>query len=123
MKTGVDIMSIDRFKKHLNNEKFLERIFTKFEVEHIIQHKTRKGQLERMAGKYCAKEAVAKALGTGIANGVCFNDIEIKEDEYKRPIVNLKGKAKIIYDSLGFNSIEISISHDNGMAVAFCVIV
>lgn len=121
MKTGVDITLVKRFKKNLNNEKFLNKVFTKTEIDHILQHKTTKGMLERMAGKFCVKEAVGKALGTGISQGVRFTDIEVNINNDNRPYVVLYGRAKDIFEQ-SFKEIDVSISHDGGMAVAFCVL-
>ena len=121
MRTGVDIIEIKRLKKHLLNEQFMNKIFTKYEIQHIMQHSTIKGQLERMAGKYCAKEAIAKALGFGISKGVGFKNIEINHDANNRPYVSLTGIAKEIFDSIG-TQLDLSISHDAGMAIAFCII-
>lgn len=121
MRTGVDITDIKRFKKLLKDENFLNRIFTEKEQQHIFAHKTEKGQLERLAGKYAGKEAVSKLLGTGIGNGVVFKDIEILPNFDARPIVNLFGKAKLQFEKLKLSQLDISISHDAGIAIAYCV--
>ena len=121
MKTGIDIVRIKRFKKFIKNEKFLNKIFTDKEIEHVLQNKTEIGKLERLAGKFCAKEAILKVLGTGIGNGIKLKEVEIINDENSRPIVNLYSRAKEKYNDLGFTEIDISISHDAGMAIAICI--
>lgn len=122
MRTGIDITRIKRFKKFLKNEKFLNKVFTEKEIEHILQNKTEIGKLERLAGKFCAKEAILKALGTGIGNGIKLKEIEILSDENLRPKVFLYSNAKQKFAVLKLNEIDISISHDAGMAIAICVV-
>ncbi len=121
MRVGVDIVATRRFKKLLNKEKFTNRIFTQEEMEHIMLHKTQRGQIERMAGKFSAKEAVAKMLGTGISEGVTYKDIEVKINADKKPNIMLHNKALTIYNQLKLTQIDVSISHDDGMAIAFCI--
>ena len=90
---GIDLLKIERIKKiHLNyKNRFLEKILTDKE---IIEVKNTKQIWRKIAGKFSAKEAVSKALGTGFADGVNIKDIEILNLESGRPIVNLYGKAK-----------------------------
>lgn len=122
MRTGIDITRIKRFKKFLKNEKFLNKVFTEKEIEHILQNKTEIGKLERLAGKFCAKEAILKALGIGIGNGVKLKEIEILHDENLRPKANLYTNAKQKFYFLKLNKIDISISHDAGVAIAICIV-
>jgi len=122
MRTGIDIAKISRFDKLIADNTFLERVFTKKELAHIREHNTKQGQIERLAGKFCAKEAVSKTLGKGIGDGINFIDIEILPDELGRPTAMLYGKAKDLAQNLGFKQIEISISHDADYAVANCVL-
>ena len=121
MKVGVDIANVSRFENFLNDEKALKRVFTSREIEHIFMHNTNKGRLERGAGKFCAKEAFSKALGLGISEEVNFVDIEILPDKNNRPTVTLYRTTKQKFET-NFSKIDISISHDGGMAIAFCVI-
>ena len=60
-------------------------------------------------------------LGTGIGNGIKLKEVEIVNDENSRPMVNLYSRAKEKYNDLGFTEIDISISHDAGMAIAICI--
>ena len=121
MKTGIDVAKLERFEKLVENQAFLERVFTQKEIKHIFQHSTIAGKIERLAGKFCAKEAVCKALGCGIADGVNFRDIEILSDEKGCPKVMLYNGAKEMMEFLKLNQIEVSISHDGDIAVANCV--
>lgn len=122
MRAGIDIAKLSRFENLICDNTFLERVFTKKELAHIREHNTKRGQIERLTGKFCAKEAVSKALGKGIGDGINFIDIEILPDESGRPTAMLYGKAKDLAQNLGFNQIEISISHDTDYAVANCVL-
>lgn len=115
---GTDIIEIDRINKAINsNPMFLEKIFTKKELENFQKNKFR---VESIAGNFAVKEAVSKALGTGI-RGFTFKDIEVFRDELGKPIVNVSNKIKelIQSDKYLFN---VSISHNNTTAVAFVVL-
>ena len=81
---GTDIIEIDRIEKAINTSKFVEKMFNSEE----IQENTR---VESIAGKFAAKEAVVKALGTGFSKGVIPKDIYIYNDVNRKPYVRLKG--------------------------------
>ena len=108
---GIDLLKIERIKKiHLNyKNRFLEKILTDKE---IIEVKNTKQIWRKIAGKFSAKEAVSKALGTGFADGVNIKDIEILNLESGRPIVNLYGKAKNKINHI--RSSSISMSNEGG---------
>jgi phosphopantetheine--protein transferase-like protein len=114
--TGVDIVKVERFEK--NNPRFTERVFSAREQEYLAG----KGA-ETMAGLFAAKEAVAKAMGTGFA-GFFPCDIEILHDENGKPYVKLHGEAeKAIKKSAGTRfHFHISISHTATDAIAFAVL-
>ena len=108
---GADIVDIFRFEKHAKNleSKFCKRVFAPAELEYL---KSRKAA--SMAGLFAAKEAVAKALGTGF-RGFSPNQIEVKHDELGAPYVVLHGKAKEIAKDA---KILVSISHTKIAAIA-----
>lgn len=115
---GTDIIEIDRIDKAVErNSKFLEKMFTKKEVEFF---KERNFKAETIAGSFSVKEAVSKALGTGIRN-FAFNDIEVLRDDLGKPEVTLSKKIVNIFN---LNNIKIhaSISHNNDTAIAFVII-
>jgi len=115
---GTDIVEIVRIKNAMDaNNRFLEKIFTIAEVEYL---KSRNLRPEYVAGRFAAKEAVAKALGTGF-RGFDFKDIEIDRTTLGKPIVILKGKAKLIAKKEGNYNIHLSISHGQDSAVAFAI--
>ncbi len=122
MKTGIDITKVDRFVREIKDQHFLKRIFTQREILHIFEHNTEQGRLERLAGKFSAKEAVSKAMGVGIANGINFIDIEILPNEFGAPTVTLHNGAREKFINLCYEQIEVSISHDEDYATAVCII-
>ena len=114
---GTDLCQIDRIARAMENPRFCERIYT-FAERARLENLCPERMHERAAGMFAAKEAVAKALGTGFV-GFGFSDIEILSDEKGKPVVHLHRKAA---ELAGSASIYLSISHDNGMALAFAVI-
>jgi holo-[acyl-carrier protein] synthase len=116
---GIDIVEIRRIKSAMEgNDRFLEKIFTSTELEYL---KSRNLRPEYVAGRFAAKEAVAKALGTGF-RGFDFKDIEIDRTILGKPIVILKGKAKLIAKKEGQYNIHLSISHGEDSAVAYAIL-
>ncbi|WP_195988268.1 holo-ACP synthase [Clostridium sp. D53t1_180928_C8] len=115
---GTDIIEIDRISKAINNTTmFLEKVFTEREIEQLTKTKLR---VESVAGNFAAKEAVSKALGTGV-RGFNLKDIEILRDELGKPIVEISDKVKelIKVNNYLFN---VSISHNKTCAIAFVVL-
>lgn len=116
---GVDIIEIRRIKSAIEkNNGFLEKIFTSSEIEYL---KGRNFRPEFVAGRFAAKEAVSKALGTGF-RGFDFKDIIIESTTLGKPIVVLKGKAKLIAKKEGEYNLHLSISHGEDNAIAYAVL-
>ena len=115
--TGVDIIEISRIRDVLNayQTRFLKRIFTDAEIAYC------RGRAPNLAGRFAAKEAIMKALGTGI-RGVGWKDIEISRKESGAPYVLLHGRAARRADILGLKDVSLSISHSRDYAVAFVVL-
>ena len=115
--TGVDIIEISRIRDVLNSyqSRFLKRIFTDMEIAYC------RGRAPNLAGRFAAKEATMKALGTGI-RGVGWKDIEISRKESGAPYVLLHGRAARRADILGLKDVSLSISHSRDYAVAFVVL-
>jgi holo-[acyl-carrier protein] synthase len=114
---GTDIIEIERIAMSLNRhgDQFLKRIFTPKEQEYAAKFKNSDGTL---AGRFAAKEAVAKALGTGIREDIGWKDIEILNDEQGRPYVTLADHLKVRFQN---PHILISISHSKSYATAFAI--
>jgi holo-[acyl-carrier protein] synthase len=116
LRTGVDLIEIDRIGEVIarHGKRYLERIYTPAELKQF-------GNVtESLAGRFAAKEAVAKALGCGIGE-VHWKDIEVLGDEQNAPILKLYGTAEKKARALGLESWSISISHSMSQAVAFVV--
>ena len=121
IRCGVDIIEIDRIRKSLEElESFRSRVFTDHEICYCEGRN--KAKYESYAARFAAKEAVLKALGTGLSDGLVLKDIEIRNDERGKPEVVLMRRALEVYRRLGAGSIDISLSHCGGYAVAFAVI-
>ena len=115
---GIDIIEIDRIKKAMEKrDSFIERLFTENEV---VLFKRKNYKVESIAGNFAAKEAISKALGTGIA--FSWKNIEVLRDEKGKPYANLSGNAKKIFDDKKCKNLQISISHSKEYAVANCII-
>ena len=116
LRTGIDLIEIARLETIQPRifERFLNRVFTPRELE-----ESRKS-LATLAGKFAAKEAVAKALGSGIGQ-VHWQDIEILHGDLGEPILSLHGAALALAAQLGLTTWSISISHSQAYAVAMAV--
>lgn len=120
---GVDIIEIERVRQAIqNNKNFLSKLFTERELDYFI---SRNMNSEVIAGNFAAKEAVSKALGTGI-RGFSFKDIEILRNELGKPEVILHSGANLIGNKLVGNNnslrVHLSISHNNSSAIAYSVL-
>ncbi len=116
LKTGIDLIEIDRFsqayKRH--GERLLARIFTDQERRETQE------RIESLAVRFAAKEAVSKALGTGIGV-VGWKEIEIIRGEAQEPIVRLQGKAEALAKKLGLETWAVSLTHNRDLAIASVV--
>ena len=116
LRSGIDIIEISRLEK-INpkiRQRFIERVYTSQEIAQA------RDQSDTLTGLFSAKEAVSKALGTGIGK-VHWQDIEILHLPSGQPVVHLHGQAKIVADQLGLVSWTVSISHDRDRVVALAV--
>ncbi|MCD4752283.1 MAG: holo-ACP synthase [Anaerolineaceae bacterium] len=116
LRSGIDMVEINRFSdlKPDLRERFLHRVFTNQEMEDCGGHD------QKFAGRFAVKEAVAKALGTGIGP-VSWKDIEIITQENGEPLLVLHNKAHEIAESLGLVQWSISISHTSEHAIGLAV--
>lgn len=113
---GTDLVELASFGRYLEvgGEHFLRRIFTERELENCG------GRLPRLAARFAAKEAVAKALGTGI-RGIDWTEMEIRNDMRGRPLLRLHGRAARRAAKLRLSGWTISLSHSEIFALAFVV--
>jgi len=113
---GLDLCDIARMEKAIEKARFLERVYTERERERILGAKgVRKGEIA--AGTFAAKEAVAKALGTGF-DGFGPADIEITPDAKGRPVCAVYNNALTLLDG---GRLHVSITHESGMAAATAI--
>jgi len=115
---GTDIIECSRIRQMLDKhgETFLERVYTPEEIEYSSG---RKASDQHYAGRWAAKEAVLKALGTGWAHGIQWTDIEVVNQQGGKPIIVLSGKALEISQEQGIDEMMISISHCKEYATAY----
>jgi len=118
--TGVDIVEIDRIQKIVDQygDAFAKRILCESEYK---DYEKQKFPVRFIARRFAAKEAVAKALGTGFQAGITMCMVCVTHDEFGRPIIELHDKAKQKADSLGVENSLISISDERHYAMAFAV--
>ncbi len=120
MLVGIDVLDVERAKKLVGSEKFLNKYFTEKEIEYI---RTTGHSEQTLAGIYSAKEAVLKALGIGIGRGIDLHDIEIDHDVLGKPFLNMISEyGKKMFEDIGATGVDISISHTKDVSTAICVI-
>ena len=114
---GNDIIEIDRVKRNIEHyqQRFLDRIFTSREQAYCLK---RKEPAIHFAGRFAAKEAIVKALGTGFSQGISWLDIEIYNDEKGKPSINVSPKIAELFDS---PELSLSITHCRDYATAFAI--
>jgi holo-[acyl-carrier protein] synthase len=114
---GLDVAEIDRIEAAIKRHgaAFIERIFTPAEAAYCQRYKS---PFERYAGRFAAKEAAMKALGTGWARGVRWRDIEVVREQSGKPTLELRGVARSIADGLGTKHIALTITHSGNLAIA-----
>ncbi len=112
---GIDIIEMDRVKRAVERHRgFVDRLFSREEVDYF----TRKGMaVSSIAGSFAAKEAVAKAIGTGFT-AFGWRDVIILRDSFGKPEVGLRGGARRLCETKGIERILVSISHGRDYAVA-----
>jgi len=115
--SGIDIVEVKRIERLIKNESFIRKIFSDNEISYLEK---RKYKATTAAGIFCAKEAVSKCLGTGIA-GFSWHDIEILNNELGRPYVVLAGKVLNLSRQKQIVSFDISITHIEDFALAIAI--
>jgi holo-[acyl-carrier protein] synthase len=114
---GTDIIEIERIRQSIERygSRFIERIFTPGEIAYCER---KKNAAESYAGRFAAKEAAAKALGTGIARGVTWREIEVVRKPGERPTIHLSGRAAVRAAMMGAVAASLSITHSRELALA-----
>jgi holo-[acyl-carrier protein] synthase len=120
--TGVDLAEVGRIRAAVERygRRFIERIYTPAEITYVERKANR---FERYAGRFAAKEAGMKAIGTGWRHGVRWQDFEVANLPSGRPTLRLHGEAAKIADQLGVKSIQLSITHTAELGMAHVILV
>lgn len=115
---GCDIIEIERIARAIKSESFIRRVFTAEEAGYC----QRRGQqaAASFAARFAAKEAVLKALGTGLREG-SLQEIAVDNDGLGKPLVQLSGHFAMLAKQLGVKNIQISLSHSRELATAYVI--
>lgn len=119
---GTDLVSIPRMARALmrHSVRLARRLLSDVELEEF-QH-LKRGRAAFLARRFAAREAVAKALGTGIAQGVSWRDFEVRHDSKGAPQIHLHATARVIAKAAGVDCIHLSLSDEGDYALAFVVL-
>jgi len=118
---GVDLIETNRVQDSIDRfgQRFLERVFTADEIGYCLRKK--KNSAESFAARFAAKEAGAKALGTGISRGVSWKELEVRREAGRRPTLHLAGRAAELGEVMGVRRIQLSLTHSQQMSMAMVV--
>jgi holo-[acyl-carrier protein] synthase len=118
---GTDMIEIRRIESSIDQfgERFLRRVFTSEEIDYCQRKK--KHAAESFAARFAAKEAGAKALGTGISRGVAWKEIEVRREPSGRPTLHFTGRARELADQLGITGLSVSLTHSRDLALAVVI--
>jgi holo-[acyl-carrier protein] synthase len=117
---GIDLVDFPRIQKMIDThgDRFLSRIFTAAEQDYASANKN---GIEKLAGRFAAKEAVLKLMGTGWRGRIAWTDIEVTNNAAGQPKVHLTGEVKSIAEKLGIEHVSVSITHTANFAIASAV--
>jgi holo-[acyl-carrier protein] synthase len=117
---GIDVCKVERISESLQRfgERMERRLFTPDELAYCRGFKD---PMPHLAARFAAKEAASKALGTGIAGGVAWTQIEVVQPGGRKPTLRLTGVALERFTAMGATTSHVSLSHDGGLGVA-CVV-
>ena len=118
---GTDLIEIGRIQASMDRfgERFLERVFTAGEIAYC---KRKKQPAESLAARFAAKEAGAKALGTGISRGVSWKEIEVTREVGEQPMLHFNGRAGELAEAMGVRRTQLTLSHSRQLAIAVVVV-
>ena len=119
---GTDITECLRIARMIerHGELFINRVYTSEEIKYC---QSRKQTTQHFTGRWAAKEAILKALGTGWRRGISWRDIEIRNEPGGKPVVAVRGGVKDVVEQLGIGEIQVSISHCRSHATALAIAV
>ena len=119
--TGVDLAEVPRVRKAIERfgKRFIERVFTPREIAYV---ESKANRYERYAGRFAAKEAGMKALGTGWKRGVRWVDFEVANLPTGKPTLRLHGQAAVIAERIGVKSVSLSLTHTAALGMAHVIL-
>jgi phosphopantetheine--protein transferase-like protein len=117
LRVGVDLMSVSRFARVAEHRRYRGLVFTERELSQAGQFGSERC-LERLAGRFCVKEATCKLLGRGFGQGLRWQDIEVGADAWGAPSVALSGGARRLAEEAGVREIAVTLAHQVDLAVA-----
>ena len=117
---GIDLVDCPRIVEMVerHGERFINRVFTEAEQAYA---KSTRNEIEKLAGRFAAKEAVLKLIGTGWRGKIAWTDIEVINNAMGQPEVTLTGEVKDIAEKLGISHVSVSITHTANFAIASAV--
>jgi holo-[acyl-carrier protein] synthase len=117
---GIDLVDCPRIEEMLkrHGRRFVDRVFTAAEQRYA---QSNKNPVEKFAGRFAAKEAILKLMGTGWRGKIAWTDIEVVNNNSGQPEVTLSGEVKKIADKLGIEHVSVSITHTANFAIASAV--
>lgn len=117
---GIDLVDFPRIAEMVerHGERFLDRIFTEGEQAYA---KSTRNEMEKLAGRFAAKEAILKLVGTGWRGKIAWTDIEVINNTMGQPEVTLTGEVEKIAEKLGISHVSVSITHTANFAIASAV--
>ena len=118
---GIDLIEISRINKSIKNKNFIDRIYSKSEIQ---KARSLKNKSSYFAKRFAAKEAFSKAIGTGISEGISFKEIAIVNNKKGKPSIKLSGKTKnIVLKKIKKKAkVHLSLSDEKKHAVAMVII-
>ena len=119
---GTDLIEIERVRRSVERfgDRFLERVFTPFEIAYC--RRKVHGAAESFAARFAAKEAGAKALGTGISRGVRWTEIEVRNERGGKPGIVWSGRALERAEAMGVVGTQLSLTHSRELAMAVVIV-
>lgn len=118
---GTDMVDMTRMQANINEhgDKMADKILGDVELE---GYRATSAKAQFLASRFAAKEAVAKALGTGFRDGLSLKHIQVRSDALGRPHIELSARALEVADSLGVKAVHVTLSHERDLAIAFVVL-
>jgi holo-[acyl-carrier protein] synthase len=112
---GIDLEEITRVERVFSSARALARVFTPHEIAYC---QPKRHRFQHLAARFAAKEAVFKALGTGLSGGLHWTDAEVRNEPSGKPYLTLSGPAQELSDRLGVDTILVTLSHSRQYAIA-----